>query len=93
MTSDDPLLVGDAIVRASLSQIDPTWVEAASIRLLTRPEMELQWAALSALAHLTRRYRNLDIDAVLKAIEPLRGDPHLAGKVDDLLDDIRTYGP
>jgi hypothetical protein len=93
VASGDPSLIGDALVRASLSKIDPTWVEAVSLRCAARPESELRWAALTALSHLVRRYRDLDVDAVRKAIDPLRDDPCLAGKVDDLLDDIRTYAP
>ncbi len=91
MASGNPTLIADALLRASLSQIDATWVEAACLRFLKRPEIEVRWAALTALEHLVRRYRRVDVDAILMEVEPLREDPDLSGKVDDLLDDIEIY--
>ncbi len=91
ITSGVPSQIADALLRASLSLIDPTWVEAACLRSLAHPDLEVRWAALSALGHLARRYRRLDIGDVLAAVKPLRDNPALAGKVSDLLDDIDTY--
>ena len=91
IASGVPSQIADALVRASLSPIDPAWVEAACLRSLAQSDFEVQWAALSALGHLARRYRRLDTGAVLAVVQPLRDNPALAGKVGDLLDDIDTY--
>ncbi len=68
MASGDPTLIADALLRASLSQVDASWVEAASLHSLERPELEVQWAATLALGHLVRRYGRVDLDAVLYQI-------------------------
>lgn len=91
IASGVPPRIADAVLRASLSNIDPAWVEAACLRSLTHPDLQVRWAALSALGNLARRYRYLDVDDVLAALEPLRGNAVLNGKVSDLLDDIDTY--
>jgi len=91
MASGDPALIADAILRASLSEIDAEWVEGACLRSLERPDLAVRWAALTALGHLVRRHGRLDINAVLRAIEPLRLAPGLSGRVDDLLDDIKMF--
>lgn len=91
LTSGAAPRIADAVLRASVSSIDPAWVEAACLRSLAQPDLEVRWAALSALGHLARRYRHLDVDDVVAAVEPLRDNPALAGKVSDLLDDIDTY--
>ncbi len=85
-------LIADALLRASLSQIDPEWVQAASLWALSRPEFEVRWAALTALGHLVRRYRGIDIGTIRNDVSRLREDPDLSGKVQDLLDDIDVYG-
>jgi len=91
IASGVPAQIADALLRASLSHIDPAWVEAACLRTLAQSDFEVQWAALSALGHLARRYRCLDTGAVLAVVQPLRDNPTLAGKVSDLLDDIDMF--
>jgi len=91
MASGDPTLIADALLRVSLSGIDAQWVEDACLRSLERPEFAVRWTALTALGHLVRRHRRLDMNAVLEAIEPLRSDSDMSGKVGDLLDDIKVY--
>ena len=81
-------LVAGALLRASLSQVDPMWVLSASLQALACPELEVRWAAVMALGHLVRRYRHIDINPIVTAVTPLREDPRLSGKVDDLLGDI-----
>lgn len=89
--SGDPSSIADVLLRASLSAVDPQWVEAASLSALARPESAVKWAALLALAHLVRRYGHLNTEAVQAAVIPLRDDPRLAGRVDDLMDDIQIF--
>jgi hypothetical protein len=48
--------------------------------------------ALTALGHLVRRYEQFDKDAVLREVMPLLEDPHLAGRVEDLMSDIDIFG-
>lgn len=91
MASEEPALIADALLRASLSEVDASWIEAASLQALERPELEVRWAATLALGHLVRRYGHLDLDAVLSKIKPLGEDPKLWGRIDDLLDDIGTF--
>jgi hypothetical protein len=91
MASGDPSRIADALVRASLSDIDAKWVEAACLGSLDLRDLQVRWSALTALGHLARRYRNLDVAATLKAIQPVRDHPSLAGKVEDLLDDIEVF--
>ena len=91
IASGTPSQIADALLRASLSDVDPMWVETACLQSLERPELEVRWAAMTALGHLARRYRQLDVHTVLTALDPLRKEPALSGKVDDVLDDIAMY--
>jgi len=91
LESDDPTLIADSLLRASLSDIDHCWVESACLHALDRPELGVRWAALSALGHLARRYRHVDVSTVMAAIQPLRAIPSVSGKIDDLLGDINVF--
>jgi len=91
VASGNPTLIADALLRASLSTIDAAWVEAACLKSLERPELEIRWAALTALGHLVRRYGLQDVGAVLIKVESVRNDPKLSGRANDLLDDIKMF--
>ena len=86
LASGDPAQRGKALLRASLSDVDPTWVQAASLQSLAHPEPEVRRLALLALAHVARRYRCLDAAAVLAAALPLHADSACVGAVEALLD-------
>jgi hypothetical protein len=92
MASGEADRIADAILRASLSNIDYRWVQAAGLQALRRLEFEVRWAALSALGHLVRQYKDADVDAILtEALRVRAEDPTLSGKVGDLLDDIEVF--
>lgn len=91
IVSGNPTQAADALLRASISPIDPKWVEVACLRSLEQSEIEVQWAALIALENLVRRHRSIDVKAILSAVEPLQRDPRLSGVVSDLLDDIEMW--
>ncbi len=91
LASGEPALIADALLRASLSQVEPSWVEAASLQALDRPELAVRRSATLALGHLVRRYGHIDLDPTLAKIKPLKQDPALWGRVDDLLSDIQIY--
>lgn len=91
MASGNAALIADALLRASLSQVDPSWIEAASLHALDRPEVEVRWSATLALGHLVRRYGHIDLDSILLKIKLLKQDAALWGRVDDLLSDIQIY--
>jgi hypothetical protein len=93
LASNDPALIADALLRASLSDIDPQWVEQTCLQALNRPELAVRRIALTALGHLARRYKQLDIPTVTAAVEFLRAIPELSGNVDDLCDDIDMFVP
>src|SRR6059058_2645826 len=71
--SDDPTRIADSLVRASLSDIDHHWVENACLHALDRPELEVRWAALSALGHLVLRYKQVDVSTVMHGPAHMRG--------------------
>jgi len=91
MASGEPALIADALLRASLLRVDASWVEAACLRSIEHPEPEVQWAAMLALGHLVRIHGYIDLDTLLSKFQPFNKDPRLWGRVDDLLDDIRTF--
>jgi hypothetical protein len=79
------------IIRAAHHVEDWRWVEERALQLLQSADVEVRGAAVTALGHLARIHRRLDLERVVPALAALRNDPALEGRVEDAMDDIRTF--
>ena len=85
--------VCEAVIAASLGTDDPAWVEALCVDLArNHNDRDVQGAAILGLAHLARRFGSLrDLAAVTSLLAGLEDVPELAGRVDDVRGDLRTF--
>jgi hypothetical protein len=87
----DGLSRSKALLSLALYDPDWRWVQNLSLKLLDDPDSGLKGTAALALAHLARIHRALDLDVVLPALERLKSDRNIGGRVEDALSDIQIY--
>lgn len=90
--SGDPGRVIRALLGAALESPDRELVEACAVSLTIAADTEVRRAALLAIAHLARRFRQATVPALATVIERAGHDEALAGALDDLRDDLDTFG-
>ncbi len=90
--SGDSDRVVPAVLGAALESPEREWVEACAVALTNAKDTEVRRAAILAIAHLARRFRRVSPAAVSAVIERALHDEALAGTVDDLRDDLETFG-
>jgi len=85
--------VCEAVIAASLGSDDPAWVEALCVDLArTHDHLEVRGAAILGLAHVARRFGELDdLAAVTSVLAELAEVPALTGRVEDVRSDLRTF--
>lgn len=85
--------VCDALIGASLFTDEPAWIEVLCLDLArTRDDHAVRAAAILGLAHLARRFGELqDVAEVMARLEELSETPELAGRVEDVRDDLRAF--
>ena len=81
----------DSLIRVTYHDPDWRWVQNVCLRLVNHSNGEISGLAVSCLGHLARMHRVLDVEKVLPTLRKLREDPKISGRVDDALDDIKTY--
>lgn len=87
----DGLSRSRALLSLALYDPDWRWVQNLSLALIEDPHSDLKGTAALALAHLARIHRTLDLDVVLPALERLKNDKNIGGRVEDALSDIEIY--
>jgi hypothetical protein len=89
--SADVEQINDALIGLTYHDPDGQWVQDQCLALLDYPDDDVRGLAATCLGHLARIHRNLDRDRVVTALEGLRDDPAIGGRVQDALDDIAIY--
>lgn len=91
LQSADADELGAALLASALHDPDWRWVQEQCLRSLQHPSEDVRGLALTCLGHLARIHGHLDMDRVLPVLAALRTHPALAGRVDDVLDDIDMF--
>ena len=91
LTSGMPDMICDALVRITYHDPDWRWVQEVCLELASHPNPQLSGLAVTCLGHLARIHGVLDLEKVLPTLKRLREDPKISGRVDDALDDIKTF--
>lgn len=89
--SGDTREVGRALLRLALHGPDWRLAEARALQHLTHPDVWVRRNAATALGHVARLTRALDVDSVVPALAMLLADPEVSGYADASLDDIEVY--
>jgi hypothetical protein len=89
--SGDATLICDALVRLAYYEQDWRWVQAHCLSFLKHEDRAIAATSATCLGHLARRHRTLDLALVLPALDRLRHDPEIGGRIEDALDDIRMF--
>lgn len=90
LTSEVPMDVVVALLSAGMYSESPAWVEITCLRFMDSPELVVRRAALTALCHLVRIHRSLDLVTLNPRLLQLAQDPAVAGYVEDLRDQIEV---
>ncbi|MBD9562804.1 hypothetical protein IB250_07395 [Pseudomonas sp. PDM09] len=92
LASDVETNVIAALVSIGLNEQDNTWAQRTCLRYLESESESVAAAAVTALGHIARRQGDLDLGAVLPALEKVKEKfPSLEGTVADTLDDIEVF--
>ncbi|HTN87932.1 MAG TPA: hypothetical protein VL242_29835 [Sorangium sp.] len=83
----------ETLIALALHDPDRAWVEERCLECTTHPEMAVRAIAATALGHLARIHKTLDLGRVLPRLQALTTQPSIAGYARAAIDDIRTYVP
>lgn len=84
--------VATALVSIGLNEQDRIWAQNTCLKYLESESESVAAAAITALGHIARRQGDLDLGAVLPALEKVKEKfPSLEGTVADTLDDIEVF--
>jgi hypothetical protein len=87
----DPMESVKALLSLAYHDPDWRWVQERCLEMLKHPSETVRGAAVISLGHLARIHRTLDLGIVVPALEAVRCDAALAGKVEDAFDDIAVF--
>ena len=91
LASGMPDKICDALVRITYHDPDWRWVQEMCLDLTRHTNPDVSGLAVTCFGHLARIHGVLDVQRVLPILRRLKDDPKIAGRVDDALDDIKTY--
>ncbi len=92
LASGEETNVATALVSIGLNEQDKIWAQNTCLKYLESESESVAAAAITALGHIARRQGDLDLGAVLPALEKLKEKfPSLEGTVADTLDDIEAF--
>jgi hypothetical protein len=81
-----------ALISIGLNEVDRTWAQNTCLQYLTSETESVAASAITALGHIARRHGDLELEAVLPALEIVQKKfPSLEGVVADTLDDIDAF--
>jgi len=81
-----------ALISIGLNEVDKTWAQNICLKYLTSETESVAASAVTALGHIARRHGDLELEAVLPALEIVQKKfPSLEGVVADTLDDIDAF--
>lgn len=93
ISSGVPDQIASSLLSAAWYAESPEWAEVAAVASSNVDDLDVQWAVTLALGHLAYRFGRLDKPAICAIIERFRLRPELAGRLDDLEDDLSTVLP
>jgi hypothetical protein len=88
LASSDPQQVSGALLSLAIHDSDWHWVQDVCLSALGHESYKVQATAVLCFSHLARLHHNLDLERVLPALDRLKTDQRLSGRVDDVLDDL-----
>lgn len=88
----DPGQMAVTLVALGLHAPDPHWVQQQCLRFLSHSDEVVVSAAILAIGHTARIHHTSGGDTIIRALREVAADPRYAGKVQDVLDDIETFG-
>jgi hypothetical protein len=91
LQSPDPDELGAALLASALHDPDWRWVQEQCLHSLQHPSEQVRALALTCLGHVARIHGHLDMERVRPVLDALRAQPALAGRVEDVLDDIDMF--
>ena len=91
LASGEARSIGRALLRLALHGPDWRLAEARALQHLAHPDVWVRRNAATALGHVARLSRALDIDSVVPALTALLSDPDVRGYAEDALDDIEVF--
>ncbi len=92
LASDVETDVAAALVSIGLNEQDKTWAQNTCLKYLESETESVAASAITALGHIARRQGDLDMGAVLPALEKVKEKyPSLEGTIADTLDDIEAF--
>lgn len=81
-----------ALISIGLNDQDTFWAQNTCIKYLESEREPVVTAAICALGHIARRHGNLNVQAVLSALQKVAYKyPSLEGIVEDTRDDIEMF--
>lgn len=86
-----PTDIVKALLSSAFHNPDWQWVQERCLELLNNPSETVRGVAITCLGHLARIHGKLDLAIVLPALQAMRSQPALIGKLEDALDDILMY--
>jgi hypothetical protein len=91
LQSPDPEEICAALLASALHDPDWRWVQEQCLLGLQHSSEQVRALALTCLGHVARIHGHLDMERVLPVLTELRAHPALAGRVEDVLDDIEMF--
>lgn len=89
--SGDGPTIGRALLRLALHGPDWRVAEQHALRHLTHDDVGVRQNAATALGHVARLSRDLDVASVVPALKALVSDPEAGGFAEDALGDIEVF--
>ncbi|WP_437926231.1 hypothetical protein WMF37_45565 [Sorangium sp. So ce291] len=83
----------ETLIALALHEPDRVWVEERCLECTTHPQMAVRAIAATALGHLARLHKTLDLGRVLPRLQALTTQASTAEYARAAIDDIRTYVP
>jgi len=81
-----------ALISIGLNEQDSAWAQAICLKHLESGTQSVAAAAIIALGHVVRRFGELEMQAVMPALDSVKGKfPALEATVADTLDDIEMF--
>lgn len=81
-----------ALISIGLNEQDSAWAQTICMKHLESGTQSVAAAAITALGHVARRFGELEMRAVMPALDSVKGKfPALEATVADTLDDIEMF--
>lgn len=80
-----------ALIGVAMSSTDWRWVQKKCVELSTHPDVWVRRACATALLHVARTRRRLDMNDAMVVFDRLRADPQTADEVPHTLEEIDIF--